>query len=196
MQAIADQLNLPRHIIASVSQRAGIGNWPTGGATVKTESNIDTAKIIEIVGIDVYNKDIRFWNNAVLKNNECFEPLTQHGTANGYRMTKRNGGSIMSHRYSYKLFYGAEPVNQACHKCDNRACINPKHLYDGTQSMNLLDAVIKGRNASQKFDLAGVRVLRGEYASGKFTMKDLANKYNVSTSTISNIINFVKWNIL
>lgn len=63
--------------------------------------------------------------------------------ANGKRVTRQG------HRISYVLFYGEIPEKmQVLHKCDNRRCVNPNHLFIGTQKDNIHDMLSKGRHVS------------------------------------------------
>lgn len=61
-----------------------------------------------------------------------------------------NGSQIKTHRISFILQNGPIPENKiVMHKCDNHLCVNPEHLEIGTQSLNLLDCVKKGRHKSK-----------------------------------------------
>lgn len=53
---------------------------------------------------------------------------------------------IKSHRMAYALTNGP-PENDVLHRCDNRPCCNPAHLWDGTQADNMADMVAKGRQS-------------------------------------------------
>lgn len=55
-------------------------------------------------------------------------------------------GSGRAHRASYKIFKGDVPDNLlVCHTCDNPPCVNPDHLWLGTNSDNQKDSIKKGR---------------------------------------------------
>lgn len=55
---------------------------------------------------------------------------------------------ILAHRLSWELTYGVIPVEKILHKCDITNCVNPNHLFEGTQTDNMQDRKAKGRHTN------------------------------------------------
>jgi hypothetical protein len=88
----------------------------------------------------------KFWSKVDKRStNECWNwAAGKYG--NGYGKIKINGFSCLAHRVSYELFNGEIIDNlNVLHKCDNKLCVNPNHLYLGTQSQNNIDMYNRNR---------------------------------------------------
>lgn len=89
----------------------------------------------------------RFWAKVRrLSDGDCWNWLGARVTA-GYGQFRVNGSLYYAHRYSYEIHYGPVPDGMfICHGCDNPLCVNPLHLFVGTQSDNMIDMWNKGRH--------------------------------------------------
>lgn len=91
----------------------------------------------------------RFWEK-VAKGDGCWEWKGGAPPSTGYGRIYRRGKSIGAHRAAWEISFG--PILkglQVCHKCDNRTCVRPDHLFLGTISDNIKDMVKKGRHRVQ-----------------------------------------------
>lgn len=123
----------------------------------------------------------------------CWEWCASLKNHYGYGGFRDNGRVILAHRYSWELTYGLIPDNLCVlHKCDNPKCVRPCHLFLGTISDNSIDMFEKnrGNNVLQSKDIIRIRKL---YRTGKWTQKELANKYGVARGTVSDIVTKKTW---
>lgn len=72
--------------------------------------------------------------------------------SDGYGHFVLNGRWQKAHRYAYERVHGPLAAGlKACHRCDNPPCVNPAHIFAGTNSDNMKDATRKGRAKAPVF---------------------------------------------
>lgn len=119
------------------------------------------------------------------------------GGGYGQLIRRRHGKRIhhRAHRYSYELYNGTIPDGLfVLHKCDVPICVNPEHLFLGTQSDNMKDCVAKGRisyvdrRTHSKLTDEDVTFIRMFLNLGAKT-RNIANAYGVTRATVYSIKN-------
>lgn len=139
-------------------------------------------------------------NTVINKITGCWE---WNGFVNkgGYGRITIKQKKYLSHRVSYEQYVGEISKGLlVCHKCDNRICINPVHLFLGTHKDNGKDKANKSRSSSfkgsknhfSKLNENDVLKIRELYKKGLST-KEIKNHYNVGSVCINSIIRRDTW---
>ncbi len=86
----------------------------------------------------------RFWVKVAIGEPDACWPWQGQCDKDGYGRFETGGHRIQAHRISALL--SAMPIDEKiCHRCDYTSCVNPAHLWPGTQAQNMADMAAKGR---------------------------------------------------
>lgn len=129
-------------------------------------------------------------------------PFAGADDARGYGVIGVGRKAVKAHRVAWEHHYGPIPNGlYVCHRCDNRACWNPAHLFLGTARDNFTDMVAKGRHrpgAGERHHLAkltedDVIAVRSLYRGSNISYLDLGRMFGVADRTIGQCILRKTW---
>jgi hypothetical protein len=130
---------------------------------------------------------------------ECW-PWLKSLAAKGYGQIKRTNErkQFYAHRVAYELATGVDPSGRCvCHSCDNMKCVNPKHLFLGTQGDNLQDMKHKSRHLfgekNNQHVLVEKQVVQILALKGVMSQREIASRFGVSQGTIAKIHLGQRW---
>lgn len=123
----------------------------------------------------------------------------------GYGRIGKDGGTVSAHRASWEIHNGAIPVGLGVlHRCDTPSCVNPRHLFLGTQTDNMHDMHQKKRgkmpvavrrfgerNGASKLDVGDVEKIRA--LAGVEPQRAVAAKFNISPAQVCRIQTGKRW---
>ncbi len=145
---------------------------------------------------------------SVDKKTECWNwtGTTRNGYGRLITGSRSDGSrrSVSAHRFSYECFNGKILEGlEICHKCDNRRCVNPKHLFAGSHQDNIDDRVKKGRcNHVRGEKVGGAKLTAVDVLSARrlrikgHTYQSIADRFSVDKSTVMAAIKGENWSHL
>lgn len=149
-----------------------------------------------------YSDIVRFWERAAISSDpdSCWI-WKGYLNGSGYGTFVINKTPVTASRVAWYI-YNQKPIpyrHVICHSCDNRACVNPLHLFVGTHSDNSRDAVNKGRWRDRRGERCGKSRLTDEQVKKireigrSLKSHEIAPMFGVSSSNIRQILQGKTW---
>lgn len=140
----------------------------------------------------------KFWQLVIKDETSGCWNFQKGRQANGYCRISVNGQLWSAHRYARFLSTGKAVVLQILHSCDNRQCVNPEHLREGTALENAADKLSRNRQAKGStihntvLNESTVREIKTLLARGVAGVA-IAARFNISTQIVSSIKKEKTW---
>lgn len=141
----------------------------------------------------------RFWSRVEVRGKDDCWPWIAAINSGGYGQFRIDGKENGAHRVSWILANGRIPAGgHICHHCDNPSCVNPRHLFLGSNKINHEDKVAKKRHRfgashpAARLHEDAVRKIK-VLALSERTLASIAQQFKVSHATVSDIAKGRTW---
>lgn len=214
MTAVAPATSLPLGLPSPAPRRhcelcgAAIPWWKNDrkGAYAKRRFCSNRCRLTD--ASSAHNQELRFMRKVQIgRDGDCWRWIGAF-VPNGYGYFSLNRRVMHAHRAAFMLFRGPIPAGlNICHQCDNQWCVNPEHLWPGTQKENIADCIAKGRKVDppvtdwqnrtkphhwQKLSENEVKRIKRRLADGD-RQADIARDFRVRPEAISKIKLGQRW---
>ena len=112
-------------------------------------------------------------------------------TRNGYPLIRTEGKTVTINRYIWEKVHDIKLPREVllCHTCDNRSCVNPDHLFLGSNVDNFRDSVNKGKWYASKLTKLQVKdILYRYYTDRSVTTTKISKELSMNASTIADLV--------
>ena len=145
-------------------------------------------------------REDKFWSRVnIRQKSECWE-WKAYKMKKGYGVVWFRGKYWYTHRLAYFLHTQKNIRNHICHSCDNPACCNPNHLWEGTHQQNMQDRNKKGRCSkpigekswNALFTSKEVLAMRKLRKDG-LSYREIMNRFEIKHGTLKAILLRKSW---
>jgi hypothetical protein len=135
-----------------------------------------------------------FWTRVKITPRGCWEYHGSRTKPDGYGYINRDGARWVASRYIWTLLKGPIPDGLlVLHDCDNKPCVNPSHLYVGTDHDNRVDYITRVGDARTQAKLTEAQVIQIRSLYPGLNYNRLAKQFGVSRGHVKNIIQRKVW---
>ena len=134
-----------------------------------------------------------FWDKVDIESKDSCWRWTGSVSSSGYGYIGFNRQSLQPHRVS-KYLEVREAIDeyQCNHTCDNKTCVNPRHIYLGDARQNIKDIPKESANWAE-LTASDVREIRSRYKKEDIPQWKLGEEYGIRQEQVSKIVNYKQW---